>query len=95
MQLAAASLLGRLQVQALHGPRVTLALQRLLPPGLVAAIQVNPSLQVLCTILSSCMSCTQFVVAANSSCFTGFVTAAHTYSKAACQMRQLDYKTEL
>ena len=41
MQLAAASLLGRLQVQALHGPRVTLTLRRLLPPGLVAAIQVH------------------------------------------------------
>ncbi|KAL0042756.1 hypothetical protein WJX79_009797 [Trebouxia sp. C0005] len=42
VQLAAASLLGRLQVQALHGPRVTLTLQRLLPPGLVAAIQEGP-----------------------------------------------------
>jgi len=42
VQLAAASLLGRLQVQALHGPRVTLTLQRLLPPGLVAAIQASP-----------------------------------------------------
>ena len=44
VQLAAASLLGRLQVQALHGPRVTLTLQRLLPPGLVAAIQASSSL---------------------------------------------------
>lgn len=43
VQLAAASLLGRLQVQALHGPRVTLTLQRLLPPGLVAAIQASHS----------------------------------------------------
>ncbi|KAL0040215.1 hypothetical protein WJX77_000548 [Trebouxia sp. C0004] len=42
VQLAAASLLGRLQVQALHGPRVTLTLQRLLPPGLVDAIQEGP-----------------------------------------------------
>ena len=41
LQLAAASLLGRLQAQALHGPRVTLTLQRLLPPGLVAAIQAS------------------------------------------------------
>ncbi len=48
MQLAAASLLGRLQVQALHGPRVTLTLQRLLPPGLVAAIQASPD--VLCCL---------------------------------------------
>ncbi len=44
VQLAAASLLGRLQVQALHGPRVTLTLQRLLPPGLVAAIQASLAL---------------------------------------------------
>jgi len=48
VQLAAASLLGRLQVQALHGPRVTLTLQRLLPPGLVAAIQASPA--VLCCL---------------------------------------------
>lgn len=41
VQTAAASLLGRLQVQALHGPRVTLTLQRLLPPGLIAAIQAS------------------------------------------------------
>ena len=41
VQLAAATLLGRLQVQALHGPRVTLTLQRLLPPGLIAAIQAS------------------------------------------------------
>jgi hypothetical protein len=53
VQLAAASLLGRLQVQALHGPRVTLTLQRLLPPGLVAAIQA--SLAVLhCLGVPSC-----------------------------------------
>ena len=42
LQSAAASLLGRLQGQALHGPRVTLTLGRLLPPGLVAAIQEGP-----------------------------------------------------
>ena len=41
VQVAAASLLGRLQVQPLHGPRVTLTLRRLLPPGLVAAIQAS------------------------------------------------------
>lgn len=41
VQVAAASLLGRLQVQPLHGPRVTLTLRRLLPAGLVAAIQAS------------------------------------------------------
>lgn len=53
VQLAAASLLGRLQVQALHGPRVTLALRRLLPPGLVAAIQVSHVCLPVCHGLSA------------------------------------------
>ncbi len=53
VQLAAASLLGRLQVQALHGPRVTLTLQRLLPPGLVAAIQASPAV-LYCLGVPSC-----------------------------------------
>ena len=58
VQLAAASLLGRLQVQALHGPRVSLTLQRLLPPGLVAAIQASPAVShcpaSLHVLMSSC-----------------------------------------
>lgn len=53
VQVAAASLLGRLQVQPLHGPRVTLALQRLLPPGLVAAIQASPVAILMVLLLSS------------------------------------------
>ena len=48
VQVAAASLLGRLLVQPLHGPRVTLTLQRLLPPGLVAAIQASSPLMTTC-----------------------------------------------
>ena len=38
----AALLLSRLMRQALHGPRVTLFLSRLLPPGLITAIHVHP-----------------------------------------------------
>ena len=40
MRAAVATLLGQLMKQPLHGPRITLLLSRLLPPGLVAAIQV-------------------------------------------------------
>ena len=60
VQLAAASLLGRLQVQALHGPRVTLTLQRLLPPGLVAAIQASQPCSMLyqpCSMLRQPAPC--------------------------------------
>ena len=42
VRTAVATLLGRLCAQPLHGPRVVLLLSRLLPPGLVAAIQVYP-----------------------------------------------------
>ncbi|KAK9809260.1 hypothetical protein WJX72_012293 [[Myrmecia] bisecta] len=42
VRAAAASLAGRLMAQPLHGPRVVLLLGRLLPPGLVAAIQDGP-----------------------------------------------------
>ncbi|KAK9868448.1 hypothetical protein WJX84_004951 [Apatococcus fuscideae] len=38
----AALLLSRLMRQALHGPRVTLSLSRLLPPGLITAIHDGP-----------------------------------------------------
>ena len=38
---AAASLLGRLLAQPLHGPRVGLVLSKFLPPGLVALVQVG------------------------------------------------------
>ena len=40
VRAAVATLLGQLAKQPLHGPRVALLLGRLLPPGLVAAIQV-------------------------------------------------------
>ena len=40
MRAAVATLLGQLMAQPLHGPRVSLLLSRLLPPGLVSAIQV-------------------------------------------------------
>ena len=43
MRAAVATLLGQLMAQPLHGPRVSLLLSRLLPPGLVAAIQVISS----------------------------------------------------
>ena len=43
-----ATLLSQLTKQPLHGPRIVLLLHRLLPPGLVAAIEViNCSLQAL------------------------------------------------
>lgn len=45
MRAAVATLLGQLIAQPLHGPRVTLLLSRLLPPGLVGAIQVRLCLQ--------------------------------------------------
>ncbi len=41
VRAAVATLLGQLMGQPLHGPRITLLLSRLLPPGLVAAIQVT------------------------------------------------------
>jgi len=41
VRAAVATLLSQLMAQPLHGPRVTLLLSRLLPPGLVAAIQVS------------------------------------------------------
>lgn len=75
MQLAAASLLGRLQVQPLHGPRVTLTLQRLLPQGLVAAIQASPpsgcqQQPVACCLLVCCAlrSCTALYIIDVFSC---------------------------
>mgnify|MGYP001096347663 CR=1 FL=1 len=40
-RVAAASLLGRMLAQPLHGPRVALILGKMLPPGLVALIQVG------------------------------------------------------
>lgn len=40
--VAAAGLLGRLAMHPLHGPRVVLWLGKLLPPGLVAAVQDGP-----------------------------------------------------
>lgn len=40
-RVAAASLLARLLAQPLHGPRVGLILGKMLPPGLVALIQVG------------------------------------------------------
>ena len=40
-QTAAASLLARYMAQPLHGPRVVLLVQRMLPPGLVASLQVS------------------------------------------------------
>lgn len=46
-QVSAASLLGRLTHQPLHGPRITLLLHRILPPGLVAVIQDGPGEVVL------------------------------------------------
>jgi len=46
-QVSAASLLGRLTHQPLHGPRITLLLRRILPPGLVAIIQDGPGEVVL------------------------------------------------
>jgi DnaJ family protein C protein 13 len=42
VRAAVATLLGQLAKQPLHGPRVALLLGRLLPPGLVAAIQARP-----------------------------------------------------
>ena len=42
MRGAVATLLGLLAKQPLHGPRVLLLLHKLLPPGLVGAIQVLP-----------------------------------------------------
>lgn len=42
LQAATASLLGRLAAQPLHGPRVMLLLNKLLPPGLAAAIRDGP-----------------------------------------------------
>lgn len=41
MRVAVATLLGQLTKQPLHGPRISLLLGRLLPPGLVAAIEVR------------------------------------------------------
>ncbi len=52
MRAAVATLLGQLMAQPLHGPRITLLLSRLLPPGLVAAIQVTtPANNPLCCYL--------------------------------------------
>ncbi|KAK9915634.1 hypothetical protein WJX75_001835 [Coccomyxa subellipsoidea] len=42
VRAAVATLLGQLMAQPLHGPRVSLLLSRLLPPGLVSAIQEGP-----------------------------------------------------
>ena len=50
IQTAVATLLGRLCAQPLHGPRVVLLLSRLLPPGLVAAIQVYPQAVFKCPV---------------------------------------------
>ena len=80
VQLAAASLLGRLQVQALHGPRVTLTLQRLLPPGLVAAIQASPAV-LYCLDVPS-----WFVVKWLRSPFN----AGHCFQAASCSCAVLD-----
>jgi DnaJ family protein C protein 13 len=44
---AAAAVLGRVMADATHGPRVTLVLEQLLPPGLVAAIGEGPPEAVL------------------------------------------------
>ncbi len=43
VRVACASLLGRLIAQPLHGPRVRLLLQRLLPEGLVASLADGPA----------------------------------------------------
>ena len=40
MRAATAALLGRLMAQPLHGPRVVLVLQSLLPPSMVTILQV-------------------------------------------------------
>ena len=40
VQAVTATILSKMMGQPLHGPRVVLFLGRLLPPGLVAAIQV-------------------------------------------------------
>lgn len=42
LQAATASLLGRFAAQPLHGPRVMLLLNKLLPPGLAAAVRDGP-----------------------------------------------------
>ena len=57
-----ATLLSQLTKQPLHGPRIMHLLHRLLPPGLVAAIEVSsagyrpsePS-AMLCTSVSKCL----------------------------------------
>ena len=41
MRAAVATLLSQLTKQPLHGPRIVLLLNRLLPPGLVTAIEVT------------------------------------------------------
>ncbi len=43
VRAAVATLLSQLTKQPLHGPRIVLLLHRLLPPGLVAAIEVTLS----------------------------------------------------
>ncbi len=48
MRAAVATLLSQLTKQPLHGPRILLLLNRLLPPGLVTAIEVE-----LCTVVIS------------------------------------------
>ena len=40
VRAATAALLGRLMAQPLHGPRVVLVLQSLLPPSMVSILQV-------------------------------------------------------
>lgn len=42
LQVATAALLGRLASQPLHGPRVQLLLERLLPPGVAEAVRDGP-----------------------------------------------------
>ena len=70
---AVATLLAQLMKQPLHGPRVALLLARLLPPGLVAAIQVHPSLSLVscfsavqrdCMLLSACLPLVPLVMPA-------------------------------
>jgi len=41
VRAAVATLLSQLAKQPLHGPRIVLLLNRLLPPGLVSAIEVS------------------------------------------------------
>ena len=50
VRAAVATLLSQLTKQPLHGPRIVLLLNRLLPPGLVAAIEVPGPLLLLVSL---------------------------------------------